>query len=443
MKNWCSLIIKGHRIQLKNCKVTKLKAGALQLVLFIAVIIALLLTGLVLFTNSQQRFAAHTNFLQQTIENTNQGIYHVLNNIPTVNNPQPLKLEGTNEGSIVAKQSYWGIFELLSIASKIKSHQFNKTALVGGSLTDTPFRTALYMEETNKPLVLVGNTEITGAAYLSKMGVKSGNMGGKSFYGQQLIDGPKNTSSGWPALDKSLVEHLNVLLDSVNYLQSDFIELDSKNRFRNSFGNPQKVFFTQQALHLSNKEFIGHIIIKSGKKIVVEPSTKLVDVILIAPEIVIENNVSGRFQAIASKRIDVGKHCDLSYPSTLVMYKSKKRSPKNEQSDEILSQIIVNEHTNIQGIVAYLDENEAMNFHSQILLRTNSLIEGEVYCNKNIEPKGVIHGTVYAHNFLAAEFGAVYQNHLYNTRIDANALDINYKGLMLSQNKKGVVSWLY
>ncbi|NAY93528.1 hypothetical protein GTQ34_16595, partial [Muricauda sp. JGD-17] len=96
----------------------------------------------------------------------------------------------------------------------------------------------------------------------------------------------------------------------------------------------------------------------------------------------------------------------------------------------------------INGILAYLDDSDETSFFPQITVAENALIKGEVFCEKNLELKGDVHGSVSTTNFIALEQGGVYQNHLFNGSIDSSVLPLQYSGLLFG-NEKSIAKWMY
>ena len=167
------------------------------------------------------------------------------------------------------------------------------------------------------------------------------------------------------------------------------------------------------------------------------------DVILIAPEIEIQNNVKGNFQAIASKNIVLGEHVELNYPSALLVNKEQSLQTNEVDVFNERSGIIVNNNSTIKGMIVYLSSSEKNNYNAQIELKEKATLIGEVYCNQNLELKGTVHGSVFTNNFIAKQSGSIYQNHIYNGSIIASELPQEYVGVLFESSKKGVAKWLY
>lgn len=420
----------------------KFRAGALQLTLFIAVVVALLLFSFLLFVQTHKRFAVQNDFVQETIENSNYGIIYALKNQMPLNDSISLKLNDEGYKSVLVYKDYWGVFEKVSSVAKIKNNRIEKTALIGSNQPEVE-RTALYLQENNKPLVLVGETKIQGVVYLPKQGVKPGNIAGHSFYDSQLIHGPIKSSASLPQISNELKSYLDNL-DNANYIPSQFINLDRNREVINSFSEPAKVIFSNSDILLENTKLIGNIIIQSKSKITVDATTNLNEVILVAPEIEIRDFVKGKFQAIASEEIEVGKLVELAYPSALIL--NRKKEVAKVQSNETNLQgntITIGKDSKVSGVIAYLGESLLNNFQVQLLIEEGTKIFGEVYCSQNMELKGEVNGTVYTNNFLARQAGSIYQNHLYNATITIDGLVEQYSGLLFNSGQKRIAKWLY
>jgi cytoskeletal protein CcmA (bactofilin family) len=422
----------------------KLRAGALQLTLFIIVVIALLLAAFVLLINTHKRFQIQTDFIIETTRNADKGIDYALQNTIRLNDTTSINLEDEDYKNLKVHRDFWGVFEKITTVSQIKNNRFQKIALIGAKQSEGN-RSALYLQDNNMPLVLVGNTKIEGTAYLPKRGVKSGNISGESYYGSKLIYGQTKVASKLPKVFAETIDQIKLIENLVSkVLNQQFISLESGNQYSNSFLKPTQVVFSNSDIYLNEIKLTGNIIIQSKTKIIVEASSILKDVVLIAPKIEIKNNVIGNFQAIASKNILVGKSVQLQYPSALVLNENKILA-QQEISNESIEQnnIIINDNSTIKGLVLFLGLDQLNNYKAQVKLKEKATIIGELYCNTNTELEGTINGTVYSNNFIANQAGSIYQNHIYNGEININELSEEYVGLPFKNSKKGVLKWLY
>lgn len=421
----------------------KIKAGALQLTMFIVVVIALMLAAFIILVDAHKRFNIQTNFVLETIDNANKGIDYVLQNDVNLNDTLAINLDDQDFKTLNLHRDYWGLFEKVMASSQIKSNSFRKIALVGSSQSDMD-RMALYIEDQNKPLVVVGNTKIQGMAYVPEQGVRTGNISGHSYYGSQLIYGQTRASSELPKLLAETLDHIKNIVSATEQIEpNQFLDINKLKTHQNSFYNPVQVIYSNTDITLFGVKLMGHIIVQSKTKIILDASSTLKDVILIAPVIKVKAESTGTFQAFATKEITIGENSNFEYPSAFVLMEETKISQPDE-SMGIANEtpfIRVNKGTNIKGVIAYLGDSK--NYMAQVFMDEDAMVTGEIYCNKNLELLGTVHGSVITSGFVANQSGSSYQNHLYNATIIVDALAQEYVGLSFENSKKGVIKWLY
>ncbi|MBD0833793.1 hypothetical protein [Aestuariibaculum sediminum] len=418
---------------------SKIKAGALQLTMFIMMVVAILLMSFILLVDTHKRFQVKTNFLVETVDLVNQGLGYALTNNIISGDTLLVNYNSEDFKSLKIIRDYWGVFEKVMVDSKIKNNRLKKVVLVGAKQPELN-RTALFLADNNRPLVVVGETKIVGTCFLPKQGVRTGNIAGYSYYGSQLIYGDTQISGELPELAKENGKYITNLEEILNHLdQNQFLDMGKEMVFKNSFFDPLKVLYSPVEINIEDYSVTGHIIIQSKTRIIVGMHSKLQDVVLVAPEIVFESGFSGTCQAIATKKIEVEKSCVLNYPSSLILKASSQQKLIDEKKDK--PQLTIGEHSEIKGAVAYI--GHVKNYKTQVNIARNTIIKGEVYCEGNLELEGAVIGSVFTSNFVANQSGSSYQNHLYNAQISIEELPIQYVGLMFDSSDKAVVKWLY
>ncbi|WP_422106022.1 hypothetical protein [Winogradskyella sp.] len=416
----------------------KLKAGALQLVTFVVVVIALLLAAFVLLLHVHRQFRIKSNHTIATVALVNTGIHTLLHNHIPLKDTVSVSLNDEAYKSLKVHRDFWGSFEKVHVKAKIKRSTLGKTALVGNSIAKQNCP-SLYLKDNNKPLVLVGQTTIKGEAHLPKRGVKSGNIAGQSYYGEHYIYGKTFISKALPELNSAHLDYLKHLKEgNLNTITTDYINPKGQNLFKNAFENPLQRIYDPLDMVLAEVTMIGHIVIKSDTKITVHSTAHLTDVLLIAPVIEIAANVSGSFQAFATEYIHIAKDVHLSYPSALVL-----QQDDDEHPTTLPRGIVMDDNSSVSGQILVLGQTQAHNYEAQLKISANALVEGLIYCEQNLELRGTVYGAVYTDNFIIKEAGAVYQNHLFNALIDANKLPSAFVSLDIGNSKKGVAKWLY
>ncbi|WP_373518423.1 hypothetical protein [Pricia sp.] len=416
----------------------KIRAGALQFVLFIGAVVAILLMGFVLISHSHTFFGKRTDITVSVIQRADFGLRYAFQKGMEDSSVLEVPLEEKFGIETRVEKEHWGLFEKYTSKAQHKNTEFTKTALVGnGTGNGSP---ALYLTDRQRPLIIAGSAKITGDAYLPSQGIRMGNISGNSYRYGRLLHGDRKESG--PEIPEMAAETKRGITDLLENFQGkgNAVMFERDLKVRNSFLSPTK-HINGRTLRLEGASLIGNIIIAASEKIIVGPSATLRDVILIAPEIVIEDGVKGSFQAFADTYISVGKRCELSYPTALVV---SERNRGTGQGKGIGPNLHVDSGSAVNGVLAYLDGSEKQTYFPQIMVSEGATVRGEIYCTENLELKGSVIGSVVTNGFIALENGSIYQNHLYNGTIDGNALPKEYVGLVAGKERtKKVVKWLY
>jgi len=414
----------------------KLNAGALQYAIFISILIALLVFSFISMTFLQKQLSVKSNFYKRAIDNVNEAVWYAQTNEVDYQNPFRMVNNEEKTDSTVIIRSTWGVFDLVKVTSRVHHESFQKSAILGGFIENRP---ALYLQDLNRPLVLVGDSRIEGNVFLPEKGVKRGSIGGKSYYGSELIYG--NRASSGSELPKIVNrEHLFNFRQTI--LEDDHVELldnfDISSLTRSFFENTGLIS-SGETLILDKFDLKGNLVIHSDSLIYVSKDSYLEDVILIAPQIIIEEGTKGIFQALATKRIEVGEQCLLEYPSSLILIEAEQQVDQEKET----GQIVVHKNSEIRGVVAYLTNHKEFFNSTQIYIEKDALIKGEIYSEMNVEISGTVYGTVTSKGFVTMHNGAKYQNHIYNGSIVEHHLPKQYAGLQIEDLSRANAKWLY
>lgn len=424
----------------------KIKAGALQFVLFVGAIIAVLLMSFLLLTHTHQHFEKKGDVLIEVLRSADYGMKaSLLEDFPLgashlVNSENDIQL------AITVKREFWGVLEKRTVQTSHNNVKYSKVALIGGK--DMDELAALYVSDHQRPVILAGKAKITGTAYLPEQGFKMGNISGHSYNRSRLLYGRGMKSrTVLPDLSPELENQVNRLVHKNYVPEGEILNRLPPEGIANSF-EVETLIYKDGVVLLKNIVLTGNIIIVADSKVIVESTAKLNDILLIAPEIEIQDSVEGAFQAIATEAIQVGKKCNLKYPTALMVNKKYKdvvvdRSGQSQFNQT--SRIFLDSNTIVSGMIMVLDEAKTKQYIPQIKIETNTIVNGEVYCTKNIELEGTVNGMVSTDGFMALEDGSVYQNHLYNGTITSENLSNTYVGMLLAsrEGNKKVMKWLY
>ena len=415
----------------------KIKAGALQLVLFVGALIAVLLFTFILLTHTHYLFEKKTEVTIALLQEANRGLELSFNKEIAVGSSLEIPLENDWGIDCTIRKEFWGILELRKVTATKGKSKFEKWAWVGKVDTTSP---SLYLANHQRPLVLAGDAKITGKVLLPERGVRMGNIGGNGYHFNQLIYGEQKQSQ---KILPHISDPIKLGIETWAFLQTkpsgNIVRLKKGMEVKNSFSTPTKII-EGDVLHFQNETLVGNIIIWASSEIIVENTADLRDVILIAPRITIKNGFIGNLQAFANEHIYLGKQCRLSYPSVLAF------KPKNVQGEnhQLKPYLELDKSSEFMGIIAYLDDKE-MNYHTpHIKIKSNTVVLGEVYSTQNVELRGDVIGRISTNGFVTHEHGNIYQNHLYNGTIDDTHLPREYVGLLYANEKpNGVLKWLY
>lgn len=419
----------------------KLKAGALQYTIFISVVIALLVFAFISLTYVQEKLRIKSALFEDVVQNSDLGFQYLSQKDIHFNEQTSLVLDRETVAETVAIKKHWGIFDIATISSTRGKEALTKTALLGGYQKE---KTALYLVDEFQPIIVVGDAKIEGKAYLPEQGIKAGSIAGHSYQNQQLVYGPiARSTAKLPEIINR--EYVKTFKNEINdNRENEYIDYIENSKIVNSFDQPPKILWSRVPIDLQFIELTGNIIIQSETEITVFASAKLKDIILVAPEIEIRDQVEGNFQAFAEKNIKIGKDCLLSYPSALVLIEENIITNAEPQTaQEKINQITIDNGSDVRGIVAFLSENETTaNYKPQVVIEENATITGEVFCDQNVELKGTVNGSVYTKGFIANQFGSIYKNHICNGKILSSDLSEQYSGLQMKDSKLTVAKWL-
>lgn len=416
----------------------KIRSGALQFAVFVTALIALLLAGLILYAYTFGFMKEQSRAAISNIHLANNGIAYLLLHPESGQDTTSLQLDQLSGQTLKVQLSQWGIFQKAFSIAQHRTKNFSKVSLIGSKLNSKSSPT-VYLQDSDNPLSLAGNTVIKGLAVLPAVGVRPAYISGDSYYGTELVYGSIQTSSNrLPPINENLRTGLKqYILKIVNPPFENFTS-SARYNISQSFLLPVRTLYSADAVVLKDAELSGNIIVRSDKSITVSRSAKLTDVILCAPTIIVNDNVNGTFQGFATERIQVGKACRIAYPSALVLI--DEQSAETVDDENSAYKIVVGSESTIKGMICYLSTNKLLNFEKHILLDDESVLIGQVYCEGNLEIKGAVSGSVYTRQFLVNQRGSIFINHLYNATLDT--VDFPIGGITFEDKTSTVIKWL-
>ncbi len=413
----------------------------MQFAILISVLVALILGAFLLLTHVHSFFKIKNEELVQTIEDTNTELFKAMDEGLSSNDTLISVLSSAKTMRQTAH--YYGGWYKRYIALDVNNRKVVKTAFTGSKRT--PKTPNLYLENNNSPLVVVGNTRLEGNSYLPKQGLKAGNISGTYYQGNTLYYGATlESTTALPDVDPAWLVYLQNISQGSLLESTTVISLEKE--LKNSFKTKAQIIYNDAPIFLGDQKISGHIIVQSNSRIVVGSAAQLTDVLLIAPEIRIESQVKGSFQAIATKNIHISKNVYLQYPSALILLDKNIDQGTRANSAKVVPHFIIDSGTIIEGTVAYLTNEKTRTqknrTKTQLEIATNVEVIGEIYCYGNIDFQGMVRGSLYARQCIARQKGSVYLNHLYNAQVLRNPI-VDYAGLPFEKTTHTIAQWLY
>lgn len=341
---------------------------------------------------------------------------------------------GNSKDSIQYKKLIWGSYDVIFARCWFKKNRYESAQLLGVKPSGILKNTALYCCNNERSIGVSGSTQIIGDVWVSPSGFKRNYIERSAAESNTLHNGSMHTSSNQlPELNKSRVSYINTSrYDLSNDSILDNSQLTSIEIHR-SFAESSITFFSNSTIYVNSAQLDGNIKIVSKSKIVIDKSSSLNNILLIAPHIVIKEKADLCAQLIAEDSIQIEKEAVLRYPSSLLVL------PILKTQDAFLS---IAEGVTIQGEIFVLPSQESRS--SFCILESSSLVYGLAYINAYTMPKGRIIGSLFAKQLIYKNASGVFENQLVNTQINRSNLSKHFLlGNLLEQsNEKYVLSWL-
>ncbi|WP_425236629.1 hypothetical protein [Ulvibacterium sp.] len=298
----------------------------------------------------------------------------------------------------------WGSYTKLTVKAFFKKDTIQKSAFVGPR-GDKDMQ-ALVVCDWDKPLKVSGSTIIKGNMKIPATGYKIVNILGNNQLNKPILKGSIARSSQLlPEISMPIPEGMDK-----TGTRTGLSKIDKRHLVYNGFGKRPLIIELEKGEQLNSLSFKGNIVIKSVDTLYISSSTKIEDVIVQAPKIIIGNGFEGRAQFFAANEIFVEEEVLLAYPSSLVV-----------TSGDVLSEkkITLSEDSRVYGGIAIhaatFDEKEK----NKMIVHENALVMGTLYCNGKLQLEGHVLGTVYAHKLQLETKSGTYDDVLLNVSIDA------------------------
>lgn len=385
----------------------KIQSTAIYYALFLSVIFALLLGGLILYSSFNQNFALQMTVEETLIDNANSGIAYGQTHYRELPADTPLELRLFGEGidSVSISTRIWGAYTILQSSAKHKNKSFTKVALFGAS--NQKKQPTLYLPDNGRPISLCGETRIEGECFLPKSGLKRAYIEGKNYQGDRLIYGISNPSAKQlPALNPSFLTFDKLTNASFEIWDN---ELDS---IIVSFQRQPIHFLADGVMDLDQMVIKGQVYLESRDSVFIRATSEIENAIVKGRIVRIEEGFTGTVQIFATEKIILENNVLLKYPSVLAVYETEFPTETNVK-------IEVGENTQVIGTILLTSSKPNFRLTPMLSIAKGAEIDGLIYCAGKTEIRGTIKGSLFTQTLFLKTASSAYENHL----LDAQLLD--------------------
>jgi hypothetical protein len=392
-----------------------LPARALFYAIIVSVFVAMISGAMLLSSYHQHLLLGYYQMQEGLIDNCQSGVELVLGAKATVIPKMTLDLFQQEKDSVRLEQKAWGLLEVATVKSWSGQGMYRdsliKTFLVGKEAPNY----ALRLSEGTSPLYVCGTTRVVGTAFLPREGVERGAFNvaqGSPYTGDKLIYGKTEL----------------VKPTDMNIYKERFDDLRALQSLRGNISLEQDSIlqpFNQPTLILEGGRFNttglvlkGNVIIVANERIEVSANSVLEDVLLVAPEIVIEAGFQGTVQAFAWDSLVVETGVFLDFPSVLCLL------PYEERTD-FSPEIVLQEGAEMIGTLM-VPSFRYNTYKSKVTIEPTAKITGQVFVKGVLQHKGIVLGSVFCTEFLLQTPAGVYENYLLDAIIDRSLLPNAY-----------------
>jgi hypothetical protein len=331
----------------------------------------------------------------------------------------------------------WGAYTIIGANARWKNKSFSRTALIGSDFSDGD-STALYMPDDGRFLSVSGKTRLVGTCYLPGKTIRTASIEGQQYIYKNTVWGSvKNSVPLIPGLNSGIFLFANNFLSGEFSFPDSIMEVSSveEQNIQNSFAAKTIIIEADTINALSYKKFSGNIVIWSPKKLIIDKTCSLKDVIVFAPKIVVREGFKGNFQAFALQSIIIEDSCNLIYPSQLFVMQSE---GKYNPSDTLM--ISLGKGAMLSGGAVI----KSAGLTAFLRIGNGTRVSGQLYCPGPVELKGNINGCLYCKSFYLETSRAKYYNHLLNVIINRELLSKYFSGIDLikESKRKLIIKWL-
>lgn len=402
-----------------------IRAGSLLYAVYVCLLISVMCGALVFIFSYNLELSTKRSIKSDLIDLCDSCINLYVSDSNNFNNldSETLEVFG-NDYQCQFRKSKWGTFTNLTVKAYSKRDTVEKSVFVGNKYSMDQM--ALYVSDWDETIKFSGATSIKGSLQLPGGRYETINILGNSQLEKPSIQGSVTSSA--QNLPKILIE--KPIVTDQNLSKTALSKVKFNNLIFNSFKHNPLVLSIVESERLDNLFLKGNVIVNSIDTLYINNSTKLEDVIILAPKVVIQKGFEGSVQIFAEKEIIIEENVVLNYPSSVAIL---------SQRSEYQNKIIISEASEVHGAVIIDGTTFDLKETNEVQIGKSALIIGNLYCNGILQLEGKVLGTVHAYKLKLQSKSGNYQNILLNASIDATIQINGFMKLPLFQQEKSKI----
>jgi hypothetical protein len=413
----------------------RLPAGALLLVLAVSIIVAAILLSLIMLAANRRHLMQQDAWHEQVRRNLFSGLaYAQANPELAAFQPHLIDLFGDGEDSVQIVHKPWGLFDVAVLTARKGPFRDTAVALLGSAFSSVN-RAALYLTDENVPLAVNDDAQVRGAAWLPKKGeIRPASLPllGARRTGEPVSGKVQTSQAKLPFASDSALARLRgyASLQLEALLPPGSRPAAEPTSANHSFLGRPVVWYHEWAFAV-HQAVAGQVVIVSSQRLTVEATSRLDNVLLVAPTIIVKAGFQGRVQLLARDTVLVEENCRLAYPSAACAY-----------GDEKLALVSLGAGTRLQGVA--IAATAVPSLLGVVRLTPTTTVEGQIFSTGVVENCGTVRGPLMCRRLMYHSIGSYFENCLVNCTLDRAALPPAFLSTRLLNpgGGSGVVTWL-
>lgn len=307
-----------------------------------------------------------------------------------------------NSSYVTFSTGDWGLYEYITVTSGSDSAHITKLL---GKAYENDIGACFWLNHRNRALSLLGDARLEGKIYVPLSGINYIQTGTDHYKGETIADSLIHLSDDrLPSTDTLRLGRIDSLVNA------------SPDGYPPLPGNVPYAEFNDFTRHYSISGHTGGLcargrIVLHGKRVRLDASARLNDVILVASSVVIEEGFRGTLQIFAKDTVILNDHVRLEYPSGVML---------TGNSRDTFLKLGNNSEVNGYAIVLGKTEESFTSLYANYIQRDLATLNGLLYVAGNSVITGRVRGAAYLAGCWYRSGEAFYPCALYNAHISGS-----------------------